>query len=161
MMNGVILVSMIIMLVINVIILMYVLELEKEQCGCTKHWMRDFIKYWTILMIVFGVLLLIIPSIIISCVSNNTICKVLYNLYQLIGFVYMVVLIVYYFHLNRHSDCACALDWKRHVLIWPIVMFGLAFMLGFGSAMIGKPINRIRNRNMSSSKSSRKSNLNN
>ena len=154
-MNGVILVSMIIMLVINVIILMYVLELEKEKCGCSKHWMRDFIKYWTILMIVIGVLLLIIPSVIVSCVLNNTICSVLHNLYQFIGFVYMVVLIVYYFHLNRHSDCACALDWKRHLLIWPIVMLGLAFIVGFGSAMIGKPINRIRNRKMSSSKSNK------
>ena len=158
-MNGVILVSMIIMLVINVIILMYVLELEKEKCGCSKHWMRDFIKYWTILMIVIGVVLLIAPSLIGSCISN-ALCNVLYNLYQLVGFVYMVVLIVYYFYLNRHSDCACALDWKRHVLIWPIVILGLAFIIGFGSAMIGKPINRIRNRKMSSSKLN-KSNRNN
>jgi hypothetical protein len=155
MMNGIILISGIIILVINIIILMYVLELEKEKCGCSKHWMRDFIKYWTILMIVIGVLLLIIPTLMISCVLNNSICRALHSLYGIVGTVYMVVLIVYYFHLNRHTDCYCALDWKRHVLIWPIVLLGLAFVVGIGSAIFGKPINRIRNRKMSSSKSNK------
>jgi hypothetical protein len=154
MMNGVVLVSMIITLVINIIILMYVLELEKEKCGCSKHWMRDFIKYWTMLMIVIGVLFVIIPSLMISCVLNNTICRALHSLYGLVGLVYIVVLIVYYFHINRHTDCACALDWKRHVLIYPLVIFGLALVVGFGSAVIGKPINRLRNRRISSSRKS-------
>jgi hypothetical protein len=156
MMNGIVLVSAIIMIIINIIILMYILDLEKEQCMCSKHWMRDFIKYWTMLMIVVGVLLIIVPSLAISCVSN-AVCRSLYKLYSVIGLVYIVVLIVYYFHLNRKTDCACALDWKRHALLWPIAVLCLGFLVGAGSAIFGKPINRMRNNRISSKKSSRKS----
>ena len=129
-MNSVVLVSGIIALILNVVILMYVLELEREKCDCSDHWMRDMIKYWTIVMLVVGVLNLVVPSAIRSCKSNQ-IWYVLHKLYGLVGLVYIIILVVYYVHINRQTNCPCALDWKRHVLIYPVIIFGIAFVVGF------------------------------
>ena len=129
-MNSVALVSGIIVLVINFIILLYVLELEREQCNCSAHWMRDLIKYWSGVVIVVGVLNLVIPSAISTCASNP-LCAVLHGLYGLVGFAYIIILVVYYVHLNKQKDCHCALDWKKHLLIVPVIGFSIAFGVGF------------------------------
>jgi hypothetical protein len=147
-MNSVVLVSGIIVLVINVIILIYVLELEREKCNCSKHWMRDLIKYWSGVVIVVGVLNLIVPSVIVAC-ATNPICSVLHGLYGLVGFAYIIILVVYYVHLNKQTECPCALDWKKHVLIVPIVMFSITFVFGFI-----KGFNKATLRKLSNSKKS-------
>ena len=134
MLDNVIIISGIIVIVLNVLILMYVSDLEKNKCGCSKHWMRDFIKYWSMLLILVAVLTLVVPSALLAS-SNNVLCKALYGLYGLVGFVYLVIIIVYYFDIKKKTNCECALDWKRHVLIYPIVVFALAFLVGFVSGV--------------------------
>jgi hypothetical protein len=129
-MNNVVLITGIVSLIISVIILLYVLELERENCDCSQHWMRDMIKYWTGVVIVVGVLNLVAPQVLKAC-SANPICSVLHALYGLVGLVYIIILIVYYVHLERQTDCPCASDWKKHALIVPIVVFAIVFILAF------------------------------
>jgi hypothetical protein len=133
-------------LVFNVIILMYVLELEKKKCSCSKHWMRDFIKYVSIIMIVLSLIISFIPNFIKSC-KTNVLCKSLFGLYGLLGFVYIIILLVYYFHIQKiKNDCPCSLNWKRHALLYPlfggilVIVFLIIFLIILGV----KPFKNLR-----------------
>ena len=94
MLDNVIIISGIVVIVLNVLILMYVSDLEKNNCGCSKHWMRDFIKYWSMLLILVAVLTLVVPSALLAC-SNNALCKALYGLYGLAIFSIVYKTIIY------------------------------------------------------------------
>ena len=51
----------------NILILMYVLRLEKEKCECSKEgWMRDFIKYVSIINLVLPILAIILMPLLSS-----------------------------------------------------------------------------------------------
>jgi hypothetical protein len=118
----------IISLIFIIIILIYIFELEKKKCDCSKHWMRDFIKYVSILMLALTVIVLFIPNIRELC-KNNVICRLLVGIYGLVGFAYIIILLVYYFHIQKKTNCECALDWKRHALLYPIIGFGIIFLM--------------------------------
>jgi hypothetical protein len=153
-MNNVVLVTGIVALVVNVVILMYVLELEREKCDCSQHWMRDMIKYWSIVVIVVGVLNLLAPQVLRACASNP-ICSVLHGLYGLVGLVYIVILIVFYVHLEKQTDCPCASDWKKHVLIIPVIVFTILFVVGFVKGFNSTTLRSINRRKLNN-KSNRK-----
>jgi len=118
-------------LVFIIIILIYILELEKKKCYCSKHWMRDFIKYVSIIMLVLTTIMLFIPNGKELC-KNNEICRVYLELYGLLVFAYIIIILVYFFHITKKikSDCECALDWKRYALLYPfIAIFIVLFIL--------------------------------
>ena len=58
-------------LVFIIIILIYILELEKKNCDCSKHWMRDFIKYVSIIMLIITTIILFIPNGKELCKKND------------------------------------------------------------------------------------------
>jgi hypothetical protein len=146
-MNSVVLVTGIVALLVNVVILIYVLELEREKCDCSQHWMRDLIKYWSIVVIVVGVLNLIAPQVLDACVSNP-LCAVLHGLYGLVGLVYIVILIVFYVHLEKQTDCPCSSDWKKHALIIPVIVFTVLFVVGFVKGFNSTALRRINRRKL-------------
>jgi len=147
-MNNVVLITGIVSLVVSVVILLYVLELEKEKCECSQHWMRDMIKYWTIVVIVVGVLNLVAPKVLDACVSNP-VCSVVHGLYGLVGLVYIIILIVYYVHLEKQENCPCASDWKKHALIIPVIVFVIFFGIGFFIGFRRSSLRRVNRRKLS------------
>ena len=153
-MNNVVLITGIVSLVISVVILLYVLELEREKCDCSQHWMRDMIKYWTIVVIVVGVLNLVAPKVLDACVSNP-VCSVVHGLYGLVGLVYIIILIVYYVHLEKQENCPCASDWKKHALIIPVIVFVILFIVGFVKGFNSSALRRMNRRKLNN-KSNRK-----
>ena len=42
----------------NAVLLYYVLRHESPECNCPKDWRRDYIKYFTSIMIVYGIVML-------------------------------------------------------------------------------------------------------
>lgn len=40
----------------NILILIYILSLEDKKCGCITDWRHDFIKYFSIALIIWGIL---------------------------------------------------------------------------------------------------------
>ena len=117
-------------LVFIIIILIYILELEKKNCDCSKHWMRDFIKYVSIIMLVLTTIMLFIPNGRELC-KNNVICRVFLGLYGLLGFAYVIIVLVYYFHIKKKikADCECALDWKRYALLYPFIAIFIVILI--------------------------------
>ena len=156
-MNNVVLITGIVSLVVSVVILLYVLELEKEKCECSQHWMRDMIKYWTIVVIVVGVLNLVAPKVLDECVSNP-VCSVVHGLYGFVGLVYIIVLIYYYVHLEKQENCPCASDWKKHALIIPVIAFVILFVIGFVIGFRRSALRRVNRRKLNNGpkKSNRK-----
>ena len=133
--------SFIIFYVSNILILMYVLRLEKEKCECSKEkWMRDFIKYVAMINLALPVLFLLIapvfPKIISMLVkSKSTLLLMTLSLLglalALLGITFVVVILVYYVRLHRKSDCDCSLGPKRYFLLYPVVTFALSIVSFF------------------------------
>jgi hypothetical protein len=122
----------------NVIILLYVLELEKENCTCSENWKRDYIKYWSIIVIISAVIGLFIPSLLDpKKIMKNSLYKLYFSISLLAGLFYTISLIVYYVQLNNKKNCICSNDWKKHFMIYPIAMIALTFIFVFvlGSAI--------------------------
>lgn len=134
----------IISLVFIVIILIYILELERKKCKCSKHWMRDFIKYVSIVMIALTFILAIIPDITKLC-KNILICKLFLILYGLLSLSYIVILLIYYFHIQKKNNCPCSLDWKRYALLYPIIglFLGIVIIIVAAVFLFNNPIKSI------------------
>ena len=117
-------------LVFIIIILKYILELEKKNCDCSKHWMRDFIKYVSIIMLIITTIILFIPNGKELC-KKNSLCRIFLGLYGLLVFAYIIILLVYYFHIKKKikADCECALDWKRYALLYPLIAIFIVIII--------------------------------
>lgn len=152
-------------LVFIIIILIYILELEKKNCDCSKHWMRDFIKYVSIIMLIITTILFI-PNGKELC-KNNVICRVFLGLYGLLVFAYVIIVLVYFFHIKKKikSNCECALDWKRYALLYPfigifivilILIIAMIILVNNPKKIISKFTKNIKKVSTSVKKSSRK-----
>ena len=122
-------VSGLIMITINVLILLYVLNLEKENCECSKSWKRDFIKYFSMILIASNLITMVVPNL-----NKNVLGKplmVLFGLLSLANLVHLGVLLSYYYDLRKliQNECGCADDWKKHLLVVPISLFVVLVVL--------------------------------
>lgn len=154
----------IISLIFIIIILIYILELETKKCECSKHWMRDFIKYVSIIMLIITTIILFIPNGKELC-KNNVICRVFLGLYGLLVFAYVIIVLVYFFHIKKKikANCECALDWKRYALLYPfiaifivILIIAMIILVNNPKKIISKFTKNIKKVSTSVKKSSRK-----
>ena len=63
--------SCIVSLIAAVIMYMYVTDLEKEQCECSKGWKRDVVKYLSIVFMVLNVLSILMNLGIFDSINND------------------------------------------------------------------------------------------
>ena len=99
-------------LILNFIFLNYVDKLEKIKCGCSQDWRRDFIKVYSILVIV-----LICAGFFLDTkklLKNNTILGFL-TLVQLAGFIYLYCLYTFSRDL-KNGNCECSETWERKLI---------------------------------------------
>ena len=128
--------SFIVFYVSNILILMYVLRLEKEKCECSKEqWMRDFIKYVAMINLALPLLVLLLmplfPSLMLSLVKlKSTVLPILIGLLGLalgiLGVAYVITVLLYYRRLSQKPNCDCSLGPKRYFLLYPLVTILLA-----------------------------------
>ena len=106
-----------VVLLANVGILMYILELEREHCECSKNWKRDFAKYVSIIFIVLGAFKIVFDI----SYPNLLLVKSL----NLVAMAYSIIILVYFAQLY-YSKCACSEDNKRYLLLYPAFLFPVA-----------------------------------
>lgn len=124
-------VSCFVTLVLTLIILLYVLELEKKDCKCAINGHQQFIKYFSPVVIVVTLLTIMVGrNGMKNIFKTNKVALPIFVIYALVNIVYVVNLIVYFFKL-RKRECDCARDWKEWVLIVPGVFFMISFIIGF------------------------------
>lgn len=87
----------------------YVLKLERIKCICSEDNRRDIIKYYSGLLIVMGVLMIVVPK-------NLPILKqYVLPLIGLLNIVYLVVVVSYVRNLVN-KKCECSGTWERDVM---------------------------------------------
>ena len=117
-----------VVIVIHVLILAYVMKLEKENCECSSDWKREFIKYFTMILIGLNVIALLVPQLK-NC--RNKFLTVLIGLLALVNLFNIAVLLIYYIELNKkqNTGCGCSVNWKRHIMLFPVLSLALLYVL--------------------------------
>ena len=124
----------------NSFLLYYVVDMEKRQCNCSDSWLRDYIKIFSSLMIVFMILNLVVPNlqnISKKAALKNKLLALLFVVWNLFSMGYLIVLLTYYYKLNQDPNCDCSVNWKRYVLLYPILFLVPALII-MGVSMFKK-----------------------
>ena len=116
----------------NAFILYYVTDMEKRQCNCSDSWLRDYIKIFSSLLIAFMLVSLVVPNfqdILKKTALKNKLFALLLVVWNLFSMGYLIVLLTYYYKLNQDPNCDCSVNWKRYVLLYPILFLAPALVI--------------------------------
>ena len=101
-------ISSVIKIIIFAIFLTYVLKLEKEHCECSEGWERGYIKYYSLAVIIFGIIQ-ILYTIEYARMS------IIHTILGIGGLVFIFSVVKYIKNLKK-EDCGCSKSWKRTAL---------------------------------------------
>jgi predicted benzoate:H+ symporter BenE len=112
-------------LVFNGIVLSWINKLEKK-CECSADWRREYIKYYAIILVVFGVVRALMPTF----VKNVPLLMIL----ALAGLVNLGSILSYIPDLKK-KQCECAIenDWRDNFIFWWIIISLVLTVLGSGA----------------------------
>ena len=108
----------------NICILYYVVDMEKQNCHCSESWLRDYIKVVSSILIIMIVAGFVVPSLqqmIMTAVKKNKLLIVPLIAWNIVAILYLGVLLTYYYRLTK-NNCQCSEDWKRKILLYPIIV---------------------------------------
>ena len=94
---------MLIVVLINIIILNFIYNLEKNKCECGDKYKKDFIKYYTLLTIFIGIIFIIGGLKVLS----HPILSLVSTIYSVLGLVNIYLL----FRLTQNlviKKCTCS-----------------------------------------------------
>ena len=126
----------------NALILKYVLENERNNCECALTWHHNFIKLYAPVVIFLSFARLLFREEINKSM-RTALFGLIFGVLGLVSFAYSITLIIYFFKLQRESNCDCSRDWKRNVLAYPLVIIAIAILVVIFLTMALK--NRLRN----------------
>ena len=133
-------------LIANVCILIYVVDMEKKNCECSDSWLRDYIKIVSSILITFAILSIVIPNLqelIVSAIMKNKILALPILVWNIVALVYMGVVLTYYYRLSEDPNCQCSVNWKRFMLLYPLVILvPLILLVVFG--LLIKVVNKLK-----------------
>ena len=110
-------------LLINIGALLWLQKLEKVNCACSEHWMRNYIKYYLFIIVpIFFINLIINVYVYLSNMSidelNNNNLFIFYktfsNIVSLFGIANIFIVIIFINKL-KEINCECSEDIKREV----------------------------------------------
>tara|TARA_B100000686_G_C16772222_1_gene965935 strand:+ start:1499 stop:2002 length:504 start_codon:yes stop_codon:yes gene_type:complete len=107
--NTLIRLNKILVILIFYVFLKYVLDLEKNDCSCSSDWKRDYIKYFSIAIIILSPLEALKPDFF----HNNKNFTLIYYLLQFIFSVIFLISSILYIKELREKKCKCSEDHKR------------------------------------------------
>lgn len=114
----------------NVGIFLYILEIEKEDCECSRNWKRDFAKYFSVVVMIFCLLVILFKDQLKSVAF-----ALVLRLYSLVAFAYAVIVLVYFTQLVVNK-CECSKDWKRALLLYPVLSIPFAIIVSVVFLMV-------------------------
>ena len=116
-----------IVIVIHILILAYVINLERYNCECSNNWKRDFIKYFTMILIAINVIVLFVPQI---KRSRNKLLMLLLGLLAFVNLFNIAILLIYYIELSskQKTGCGCSVNWKQHIMLFPVIALAVLYV---------------------------------
>ena len=103
------LVSVLCMILYNLLILVYLVKLEDNTCNCKRDWRHDFIKYFSVVLILLGLI-----KLVLGLNRNNILVKLLSLVLGISWIVNLYCLFTYVGDLDQ-TNCACARDKQRYM----------------------------------------------
>jgi len=123
-----------IVIIYNLLILGYILTLEDKKCGCITDWRHDFIKYYSIGLIIWGLLTI---SFGLGTSKNNFVCF-LKNILMFAALFNIWCLYTYVGDLDK-TNCSCAIYKQKNMhyflYIWRYILVG-ALVLSLVSIIV-------------------------
>ena len=121
----------IITIICNIIIYTYVSNLASTKCECSKHWMRSYIKTFSMVTTIFSLINII--GVLINVVGyikfiNMLPIKIIVEILRILSLIYIVSILVYFSKLLKRK-CECSNHWKRNILLYPIFIMISIFAL--------------------------------
>jgi hypothetical protein len=97
----------------------YVIKLEEIECKCSKNWRRNYIKFYSILMIIFSNLFLLFNTD-------------KYN-YLIVGLNVLNLVFIYilwsYINILKNRNCECTASWeKTYIKMYTSIIIMLLFI---------------------------------
>ena len=90
-----------VVIIISGILLYYVFDLEQRKCLCSNNWKRDYIKIYSLSIIILTIISLFTP-ILDKCLAVK-------GIINMAGLLNLAVLYIYVRELNI-SECVCAIE---------------------------------------------------
>lgn len=126
------------------VIYTYVDKLEKIDCPCAEHPMRNFIKNY----IVFAVIFLLVATFLPPGTINSMLGPIYAMIYGIVYFVFIIATFVFFVYVMRYArflmvnKCKCSEDFRREAMyvysIIMVVVYGiLVFLPLLASLVVG------------------------
>lgn len=129
-----------VVIIFNVILFTYVVTLEKEKCECSQSWKRDYIKYYSGVMVSLFTLMILGTLLGIRLPNNKLVLfgKVIFMLGLFIASLVQVYsLFTYSQDLNcRRDSCPCTEGWKRDFMYFYSIFFFAIYVLVISSGLL-------------------------
>jgi len=130
--------SSVITILYNLLVLSYIMQLEDKKCGCIKDWRHDFIKFYSIALIIWGIITIGFDM----GTSKNQFVSLLKNILMFAALINIWCLYTYVGDLDK-TNCMCATDKQKNMhyflYIWRYILVGVLILalLGVIFATIG------------------------
>ena len=113
----------VIIIIYNLLVLGYIMSLEDKKCGCISDWRHNFIKYYSIGLIIWGLLTIAFDL----TTSKNEFVKLLKNILMFAALFNIWCLYTYVGDLDK-TNCRCAIDKQKNMhyflYLWRYVLVG-------------------------------------
>jgi hypothetical protein len=113
----------IIIVLYNLLIISYIIQLEDKRCGCITDWRHNFIKNFSFALIVWG----IITFALKLSSSKNGFIMFIKNILMIAALINIWCLYTYVGDLDK-TKCMCAIDSQKNMhyflYLWRYVLVG-------------------------------------
>ena len=123
----------VIAIIISMVILEYVLRLEREECECSKDWRRDYIKIFAIATIVFILLMcfrnFLLPRGLKVPREVGALLYLVATMYMIGAFVNVYAMFSYSQKLVCEKNCKCANTWTSDFIYYYSMIIGVTYLI--------------------------------
>ena len=118
-------------IIYNIVVLIYILNLENEDCNCFQDWRHNFMKYYCFGLIIWGMFSLSFNF----NKSKNEITTVIKNI-SMVAYLINIWCLYSYVGILDYTKCKCAIQKtkKTHYFLYLFryLMVGFIFLALFG-----------------------------
>jgi hypothetical protein len=136
-----------IIILINLVLFSYILKLEREKCKCSDNWMRDYIKYYTSILVILSLITLMVPVFLGEKTPKimKPLTLVIRIVVLLATLVQVYVVFAYSQALNcKKKSCKCSKDWRGSFMYWlgifGFVIYVLMLLVFITCAFVRSPL---------------------
>jgi hypothetical protein len=119
-------------IIYNVFVLGYLLNLEEDDCNCFRDWRHDFMKYYSILLIVWGLI-----NLSFNLYNSKNELVIMINNVSMIAFFINIWCLYSYVGILDYTKCLCSIEKSKimhyFLYLFRYIIIGLIFVSLFAA----------------------------